>query len=254
MELSNNDQIIDKYKQLLYIEHVLVKVPYSPNQSVGEYNQIIEFCLVKKKLDQVLAKAYRVAAQKHTGQIRGILKINLMGTTKEIKEPYINHPIDVANLLTKAGADMITIIAGVLHDTIEDTILNKEEMCAMFGKNITDIVLECTDVKTKTADEKKIIQRENMSKSSPEAQLVKLADKYSNVRDLLKRPPSGWNKAESKGYVYWCYAIWKEATIKNEFFNRKYEKLFKDHNIVELEPSELEKVINEYYNNISKSN
>ena len=64
------------------------------------------------------------------------------------KIPYINHPIEVANILVKAGVkDYDVLAAALLHDTVEDTDTTEEELEKKFGSKIKNIVVECSDNK-----------------------------------------------------------------------------------------------------------
>ena len=88
---------------------------------------------------EVVMRAAYFATQKHSEQRR----------KNQANSPYINHPLEVANLLTEAGVDDPAIIAAaLLHDTIEDTDTTYEELNERFGRRIADIVLECTDDKS----------------------------------------------------------------------------------------------------------
>ncbi|MDQ3180781.1 MAG: HD domain-containing protein, partial [Acidobacteriota bacterium] len=66
------------------------------------------------------------------------------------EEPYINHPLEVANLLANVGKveDYDILIAAILHDTIEDTQTTKEEITELFGTKVCKMVLEVTDDKS----------------------------------------------------------------------------------------------------------
>ena len=77
---------------------------------------------------EVVKKAYYYAEDLHSGQFR------------QSGEPYINHPLNVAYILTEMHADTDTICAALLHDTLEDTNITKEEISRDFNKNIADLV------------------------------------------------------------------------------------------------------------------
>jgi len=82
-----------------------------------------------------LLKVLNFAAQKHKNQTR-----------KDGKIPYINHPIQVANILAQNGETDISLLsAALLHDTIEDTETSEKEILENFGKEVLQIVLDCTD-------------------------------------------------------------------------------------------------------------
>ena len=76
----------------------------------------------------LLQRAYVFSASRHAGQVR------LSG------EPYLSHPLAVAYILADMRMDEATIAAGLLHDTVEDTEATVEEISALFGKNVADIV------------------------------------------------------------------------------------------------------------------
>src|SRR5436305_1278697 len=77
---------------------------------------------------ELVAQAYEVAARAHSGQRR------LSG------EEYINHPLEVASILAELNLDAATIIAAILHDTVEDTELTHEEVEQQFGAEVARLV------------------------------------------------------------------------------------------------------------------
>ena len=87
-----------------------------------------------------LLQAASFAAQKHTGQTR----------KGDDAAPYINHPLEVANLLANLGKveDYDVLIAAILHDTVEDTETTEEEIEEHFGETVASIVMEVTDDKS----------------------------------------------------------------------------------------------------------
>ncbi len=78
-------------------------------------------------------------------------------------EPYINHPLEVANLLANVGKieDYDVLIAAVLHDTIEDTDTTEEEIAEMFGETVCGYVAEVTDDKSLPKARRKELQIEH---------------------------------------------------------------------------------------------
>lgn len=123
--------------------------------------------------------------------------------------PYINHPIALANALAnEAGVDdERVLIAAILHDTVEDTETTPQELIREFGQEIAGIVLEVTDDKTLSTDERKRLQVEHASMLSRRAKLVKLADKICNLRDVAGSPPTGWSLARKQAYFDWAKAV-----------------------------------------------
>jgi guanosine-3',5'-bis(diphosphate) 3'-pyrophosphohydrolase len=123
--------------------------------------------------------------------------------------PYINHPIGLADLLANEAQEVRAdvLAAAVLHDTVEDTETTLAELTVQFGARISGIVAEVTDDKSLPKAERKRLQIEHAPAASPEAQLVKLADKICNLRDLQLRPPANWSLARKREYFDWCRAV-----------------------------------------------
>ncbi|MBN8477818.1 MAG: bifunctional (p)ppGpp synthetase/guanosine-3',5'-bis(diphosphate) 3'-pyrophosphohydrolase [Burkholderiales bacterium] len=123
--------------------------------------------------------------------------------------PYINHPIALADVLANEGGvtDPVVLCAAVLHDTIEDTETSADEVAREFGAKIASVVAEVTDDKRLPKDERKRRQIEHAPDLSPEAKLVKLADKICNLRDVLDAPPAGWPIERKRGYFDWAERV-----------------------------------------------
>ncbi|CAG8539369.1 14191_t:CDS:2 [Ambispora leptoticha] len=122
--------------------------------------------------------------------------------------PYINHPIGVAKLLIDAGInDLATIQAAILHDTVEDTDTTFEELELHFGKEVKDIVEECTDDKTLPKLDRKRLQIETAPHKSNKAEVIRLADKLYNLRDLARATPIGWSIQRVQEYFVWAKQV-----------------------------------------------
>ena len=147
----------------------------------------------------LLLKALGFAARKHRDQRRKDPEAS----------PYINHPIALANVLAnEAGVtDPVVLAAAVLHDTIEDTDTNCDELDAAFGPQIRMIVLEVTDDTTLRKQERKDAQIKVAPHLSREAKLVKLADKISNLRDVADSAPPNWPLARRQEYFDWAKQV-----------------------------------------------
>src|ERR1039457_3687214 len=124
-----------------------------------------------------IMKAALFAAEKHSGQRR----------KGAAAEPYINHLLEVAELVSSTLSDPDTnlVVAALLHDTIEDTGVTNEELVHAFGPDVPNLVVEVTDDKWLPKTERKRLQIVNASKISVRAQAIKLADKISNLRAIL---------------------------------------------------------------------
>src|SRR5437868_2489590 len=116
-----------------------------------------------------LLDAASFAAKKHRDQRR-------KGSDAE---PYINHPLEVTNLLANVGkiTDYDILIAAILHDTIEDTETTKEELTERFGETVCSYVLEVTDDKSLEKHVRKQLQIEHAPHLSHGAKQIKLCDK-----------------------------------------------------------------------------
>jgi len=131
---------------------------------------------------QLIEKAYVYSAKVHRGQIR------LSG------EPYLSHPLEAAHILAKLKMDVICIAAGLLHDTIEDTVADLEEIREVFGEEVATIVDGVTKISKMHLVNRKERQAENVRKmilamsSDIRVILVKLADRLHNMRTLGFQP------------------------------------------------------------------
>ena len=95
------------------------------------------------------------------------------------------------------------LIAALLHDTVEDTGTKTEEIAERFGERVSGIVAEVTDDKSLPKQERKRLQIEHAAHLSPEAKLVKLGDKISNIRDVSNNPPADWDIKRRRDYIDW---------------------------------------------------
>lgn len=125
--------------------------------------------------------------------------------------PYINHPLALAAILAGEGGveDASVIAAALLHDTVEDTKTTLDELEALFGPQVAGIVAEVTDDKKLDKPVRKELQVAHAAHKSPEAKLVKLADKIANLRDLKATPPADWPPARRAEYVRWAADVVK---------------------------------------------
>ena len=146
----------------------------------------------------LILRAAHFSADKHRDQRRkGVRAL-----------PYINHPIEVAERLASVGgvSDARMLAAAILHDTIEDTETTAEEISALFGDNVLQLVLEVTDDKRLKKAERKRRQIEAAPHKSDCAKQIKLSDKISNVADMIKNPPD-WPASRKLEYLDWAEAV-----------------------------------------------
>lgn len=146
-----------------------------------------------------LARAADYAARQHIAQRR----------KGERAEPYVNHLIEVAGLLAEAtaGEDVVLLMGGLLHDTLEDTDATYEDLEQRFGAEVAALVAEVTDDKSLPREERKRLQITKTPGKSRRAKLLKLADKTSNLRGLMQSPPVGWTQARLRDYVVWAEEV-----------------------------------------------
>jgi len=138
-----------------------------------------------------LFRALTFAATKHRDQRR-----------KDVgASPYINHPMAVARVLSVEGGvhDEATLLAAVLHDTVEDTETTFEELEREFGAEVSGLVRELTDDKSLPKEERKEKQIENIR--------LKIADKICNLPDVTHNPPEKWDTARRIEYLEWAERV-----------------------------------------------
>ena len=154
----------------------------------------------------------------------------------------------MANLLVKAGVkDYDVLAAGLLHDTVEDTDTTEEELEKKFGSKIKNIVIECSDNKALDKAQRKKYQIEKALKVTPEARLVKMADKISNNGGLFDDPPPNWSPDRVRGYFIWSQAVCNNLKGGNEILDKQIDEIFTRSGINALSKEEKEKLLNEYY-------
>src|SRR5437867_1305150 len=142
----------------------------------------VESYLPNADLD-LLRKAYVFSAMEHKGQ------------TRSSGEPYLTHPLSVANILADLKLDLTCIVAGLLHDVLEDTLTTREVLEAYFGKDIAHVVEGLTKISRISFNSKEQQQAESFRKmmlamvDDIRVILVKLADRLHNMRTLEHLSP-----------------------------------------------------------------
>jgi guanosine-3',5'-bis(diphosphate) 3'-pyrophosphohydrolase len=181
---------------------------------MGEWKSSIAVPIMDDIMINHFVHALAFSAEKHKNQRRKDAQIT----------PYINHPIELVNVLVNEGGVMSwdVLCAALLHDVIEDTQTTEEELITHFGKKVTAIVRELTDDKSLAKEVRKSLQIAHAPFASHEAKLVKLADKICNLRDILVSPPAGWDLQRKQDYFAWAAAV--IAGIRGT--NSKLEKVF----------------------------
>lgn len=121
--------------------------------------------------------------------------------------PYVNHVLQVGNILAEDGQTTDVIIAGILHDVVEDTDCTFEELEAKFGANICGIVREVSDDKSLSKAERKQMQIDKAPYKSVGAKAIKIADKLANLGDLKANPPVDWSAERCEEYFVWSQKV-----------------------------------------------
>ncbi len=159
-------------------------------ESVRKYHPSTDISLIEK--------AYRIAEGAHKGQVR------------KSGEPYIIHPLCVAIILAELELDKETIVAGLLHDVVEDTVMTDEEIAGEFGGEVALLVDGVTKLEQLSYDADKLeVQAENLRKmflamaKDIRVILIKLADRLHNMRTLkFMRPEKQREKARETMDIY----------------------------------------------------
>lgn len=126
----------------------------------------------------MVRKAYEFSARAHEGQVR------------RSGEPYVKHPVAVAGVLTSLKTDVTAVVAGLLHDTLEDTVATTDELQREFGKEVVHLVDGVTKIGKITFKSSEEKQAENFRKmvlsmaDDIRVVIIKLADRLHNMRTL----------------------------------------------------------------------
>lgn len=149
----------------------------------------------------MIDKAREFATKAHDGQFR-----------KGTKRPYIVHPIEVGDIVSTMTTDEEVISAAILHDTIEDCEGVTEEMLAeLFSERVAGMVAQESEDKTRTWMERKSATIEHLRTAPHEVQMIALADKLSNMRDIDRDYPIAGEKLwerfrmKDKEIIGWYY-------------------------------------------------
>ena len=120
-----------------------------------------------------LNEAIEFAVKKHSGQFR-----------KATTLPYILHPLEVLQILYSMRADTNVMIAGVLHDTVEDTDTTLDEIKEIFGSDVAELVASNSEDKSKSWIERKQHTIDDLANANERVKMLIMADKLSNIRSI----------------------------------------------------------------------
>lgn len=177
----------------------------------------------------MIERAKAFAQWAHEGQFR-----------KGTSIPYIVHPIEVAEIVSEMTEDEEVISAAFLHDTIEDCQEVTEELIReQFGNRVAQLVAQESEDKSKTWKERKLATIERLKKDCREVQMIGLADKLANMRDIARDyPVEGedlWQRfrMKDKQVIGWYYKGVRDSLSKDfagipiyEEYRKLVEKIF----------------------------
>jgi len=179
-------------------------------------------------INRDIHKAIIFATQKHVGQVR-----------KGTDIPYITHPMEVMQILTKENCSNDVIIAGILHDVLEDTKTSPAEILDLFGEGVLKMVIAESEDKSKTWKERKQATINQLADADIGIKKVCLADKLANLRSMdADKSLVGeklWERFNaSKGDIEWYYRqiikVMLELGETSMYFEYKIlvDKVFKE--------------------------
>ncbi len=169
----------------------------------------------RKIFSEKLEKAVNMAAKYHDNQYRKNKKLL----------PYISHCYNVALILQRAGFSDDVIIAGILHDTVEDTNLTLDVIKKEFGKNVADMIRKLTNKEGLSYKERKIEQI-SIFKNAPEnVKAIKSADILHNVYSKISAIKEGENIWEKFDHTKEEYILGTKEVIKALRHNWKHNLL-----------------------------
>lgn len=150
---------------------------FDKGKALAEFMEYIHTYLTDDECNQVL-KAFELADKAHEGQLRAS------------GEPYIMHPLAVADILAHLQIDHITLMAALMHDVVEDTSYSKEDLEEMFGSEVAFLVDGVTKLNQFQYETKEDRQMENYRKmilamaKDVRVVVIKLGDRLHNMRTL----------------------------------------------------------------------
>ena len=179
--MSDTKILENPYSGLEIVDGHAVKAPEDYQDPKKLYDKLIRRVRKYHPSDDIsmIEKAFDIAYHAHEGQCR------------KSGEPYIIHPLWVGIILAELELDKETIIAGILHDVVEDTVMTEEEITETFGKEVALLVDGVTKLgQLSYSSDKLEVQAENLRKmflamaKDIRVILIKLADRLHNMRTL----------------------------------------------------------------------
>lgn len=174
------DQFFDFVFISTYVDGFILN-PWSENTFT--FSKAVMQCVVNgmdeeedpAKANELLNKAIHFATERHAGGVR-----------KGTNRPYIGHPLEVMNILNRMEVDHHLMIAGLLHDTVEDTETTYMDIKNEFGMDVAALVMAHTKNPDQTWEEVRKHKIEAMDESSFRVKLLIMADMTANLRSLWR--------------------------------------------------------------------
>ena len=182
-----------------HIDEFVLESQKSEKPADGLFEDVISAAIETMEAEDIerMKKAYEIAKDAHEGQFR------------RSGEPYIIHPVQVANILYGLGMDSDSMIAALLHDVVEDTELTKEDVKKDFGEDVAELVEGVTKLGKVPLFTKEEQQAENVRKmlmamsQDIRVIIIKLADRIHNMRTLaFMKPHKRREKAQETLEIY----------------------------------------------------
>ncbi len=184
---------------------------------------------LRKKHPEV-DKAFWYAVKAHRGQKR-----------KDGKVPYINHPMEVAEIVATMTSDPRVIVAALLHDVVEDTPVKMHDLIRIFGVFVADLVADVTENKRndQPPEETWLVRKKEMvvrvAGASKDVKIISLADKLSNLKSIKKDQQEYGDVVwtwfhQGKDKQAWFYRTMKEqyTGLKSTAAWKQYDNLVKE--------------------------
>jgi GTP diphosphokinase / guanosine-3',5'-bis(diphosphate) 3'-diphosphatase len=143
--------------------------------------------------------------------------------------PYINHLIKVAEILYSIGGenDFELLSAAILHDILEDTPTTEFELKEKFGERIAGLVAEVSDDMGLTYEDRKRFQIKKAFSISNDAKKIKIADKISNIQDVLSLSLT-WSNRRKRQYVDWSMQVIGNCRGVNAKLENAFDEISKN--------------------------
>lgn len=143
--------------------------------------------------------------------------------------PYINHPIQVVALLSEyeSETNYKLLTAAILHDVIEDTTVNKNDVKRYFGDEVANLVSEVTDNMLLPKQIRKSMQVKKAGDLSREAKLIKIADKTCNLKDIVNLGDT-WDVKRKKAYFEWAKKVVDQCRGVNSQLEEYFDKVYRE--------------------------